>query len=97
MPFVDGFRGAQRGAVRGDFVIQKRDGDPAYQLAVVVDDARQGITDVVRGDDLLPSTARQLLLYRFLELEPPRWWHLPLVLGPDGRWTAAGRRHAPRR
>jgi glutamyl-tRNA synthetase len=53
-----------------------------------VDDARQGITDVVRGDDLLPSAARQQLLYRALGVLPPRWWHLPLVLGPDGRRLA---------
>jgi glutamyl/glutaminyl-tRNA synthetase len=54
---------------------------PAYQLAVVVDDARQGVTDVIRGADLLPSAARQALLYRALGLAPPRWWHLPLVSG----------------
>ena len=61
---------------------------PAYQLAVVVDDARQGVTDVVRGDDLLASAARQSLIYRALRLSEPRWWHLPLVLGPDGRRLA---------
>jgi glutamyl-tRNA synthetase len=72
----------------GDFVIWTRLGAPAYQLAVVVDDARQGVTDVVRGDDLLPSAARQMLLYEALGLRAPRWWHLPLVLGPDGRRLA---------
>ncbi|MCA9297128.1 MAG: hypothetical protein KC983_11440, partial [Phycisphaerales bacterium] len=59
-------------------------GTPAYQLAVVVDDIRQHVTDVVRGDDLLPSAARQTLLYRALGHTPPNWWHLPLVYGTDG-------------
>ena len=72
----------------GDFVIWTKAGVPAYQLAVVVDDARQGITDVVRGDDLLASAARQSLLYRALGLMAPKWWHLPLVLGEDGRRLA---------
>jgi glutamyl-tRNA synthetase len=88
VPFDDGFCGPQRGAVDGDFVIGKRDGGPAYQLAVVVDDAAQGVTEVVRADDLLPSTPRQLLLYRALGLTPPRFWHLPLVVGADGRRLA---------
>jgi len=72
----------------GDFIIWTKIGVPAYQLAVVVDDARQGITDVVRGDDLLPSAARQMLLYRALDLPAPRWWHVPLVTGDDGRRLA---------
>jgi glutamyl-tRNA synthetase len=72
----------------GDFIVWTRLGVPAYQLAVVVDDARQGVTDVVRGDDLLPSAARQTLLYRALSFAPPQWWHLPLVLGDDGRRLA---------
>jgi glutamyl-tRNA synthetase len=84
VPFADAFAGAMPGRVRGDFVVQKRDGGPAYQLAVVVDDAAQGITEVVRADDLLPSTPRQLLLYRALELAPPRFVHVPLVVGADG-------------
>jgi len=88
VPFDDGFCGPQRGAVDGDFVIGKRDGGPAYQLAVVVDDAAQGVTEVVRADDLLPSTPRQLLLYRALGLAAPRFWHLPLVVGADGRRLA---------
>jgi len=88
VPFEDGFCGAQRGAVAGDFVIQKRDGGPAYQLAVVVDDAAQGVSEVVRADDLLPSTPRQLLLYEALELAPPRFVHVPLVVGEDGRRLA---------
>ncbi len=72
----------------GDFVIWTRRGGPAYQLAVVVDDARQGVTDVVRGNDLLDSASRQVLIYRALGLPEPRWWHIPLVVGPDGRKLA---------
>lgn len=80
----------------GDFVVATRQGLPAYQLAVVVDDARQGVTDVVRGDDLLGSAGRQQLLYRLLGLTPlPRYWHLPLVLGADGRRLA--KRHGDTR
>lgn len=72
----------------GDFIIWTKLGVPAYQLAVVVDDARQGVSDVVRGDDLLASAARQTLVYRALDLKPPNWWHVPLVLGEDGRRLA---------
>lgn len=67
-----------------DVVLQRTDGVPAYNLAVVVDDAAQGVTDVVRGDDLLSSTPRQLLLQQLLGLPHPRYAHVPLVLGPDG-------------
>jgi glutamyl-Q tRNA(Asp) synthetase len=69
----------------GDFVLHRADGLWAYQLAVVVDDAAQGITDVVRGEDLADNTARQILLQRALGLPTPRYLHTPLVLAPDGR------------
>jgi glutamyl-tRNA synthetase len=81
----------------GDFVIAKADGTPAYQLAVVVDDAEMNVTDVVRGDDLLDSTPRQVLLYEALGLADrvPTYRHLPLVIGPDGRRLA--KRHGDTR
>lgn len=69
----------------GDFVLRRGDGVFAYQLAVVVDDALMGVNEVVRGADLLQSTPRQLLLYRLLGLEAPRFCHLPLLLASDGR------------
>ncbi len=81
--FTDLLRGRQRGAV-DDFVLRRGDGIPAYNLAVVVDDADQDIAEVVRGDDLIDSTPRQLLLARLLGLAAPRHAHVPLVLGPDG-------------
>jgi glutamyl-Q tRNA(Asp) synthetase len=68
----------------GDFVLRRADGLWAYQLAVVVDDAAQGITDVVRGEDLADNTARQILLQRALGLPTPRYLHTPLVLGANG-------------
>lgn len=68
----------------GDFVLRRADGLFAYQLAVVVDDAAQGITHVVRGEDLTDNTARQLLLQRALGLPQPAWLHTPLVLGAHG-------------
>ena len=86
--FNDAVRGPQQQDVHaqvGDFVLRRADGCWAYQLAVVVDDAAQGITDIVRGADLLDSTARQLLLQRALGLHTPRYAHLPLLLGTDGR------------
>ena len=68
----------------GDFILQRADGCFAYQLAVVVDDGAQGITDIVRGEDLADNTARQILLQRALGLPMPRYLHTPLVLGSDG-------------
>ena len=88
VPFDDGFCGPQAGRVRGDFVVQKRDGGPAYQLAVVFDDAAQGVSEVLRADDLLPSTPRQLLLYAALGLQAPGFVHVPLVVGGDGKRLA---------
>jgi len=97
----------------GDFVVAKAPDNPAYQLAVVVDDIAAGVTEVVRGDDLIPSTARQMLLYRAVakvlprrpalagsgagpwELNMPRYGHVPLVVGPDGKRTA--KRHGQAR
>ena len=69
----------------GDFYLRRADGVFAYQLAVVVDDARMGVTEVVRGADLLSSTARQLYLYRLLDLPAPKFAHCPLLLASDGR------------
>jgi glutamyl-Q tRNA(Asp) synthetase len=79
--------GAQRQDVAravGDFVLQRADGIFAYQLAVVVDDAEQGVTDVVRGEDLADSTARQILLQRLLGLTTPRYLHTPLLRTAEG-------------
>ncbi|MFO0830152.1 MAG: glutamate--tRNA ligase family protein [Phycisphaerales bacterium] len=72
----------------GDFLVWTKLGVPSYQLAVVVDDIRNGVTDVVRGDDLFASAARQQLLYRLLGAPTPRWWHLPLLHAADGRRLA---------
>ncbi|TWI03568.1 glutamyl-Q tRNA(Asp) synthetase [Luteimonas cucumeris] len=86
--FEDGLQGTVRQDVAaevGDFVLRRADGFWAYQLAVVVDDHAQGISDVVRGADLLDSTPRQILLQRALGLPTPRYAHLPLVLDGDGR------------
>jgi glutamyl-tRNA synthetase len=69
----------------GDFVVKRADGIIGYQLAVVVDDAAMGITDVMRGWDLLDSTPRQILLFEALGLPVPRFAHIPLLYGPDGR------------
>ncbi len=84
---VDRLHGAVAMVV-DDFVVRRNDGVPAYNLAVVVDDAAQGVEEVVRGDDLLPTTPRQVLLTRLLELPPVTYAHVPLVLGPDGRRLA---------
>src|SRR5512137_751559 len=91
VPFRDGFHGEcsfDVAATVGDFVVARADGVPAYQLAVVVDDAAMEVTEVLRGDDLLPSTSRQILLYRALGLPAPRFAHVPLVVGPDGERLA---------
>jgi glutamyl-tRNA synthetase len=84
---VDRLHGAHTGVV-DDFVLRRGDGTPAYNLAVVVDDAFQGIEEVVRGDDLLESTPRQVLLQRLLGLPTPAYAHVPLVRGPDGERLA---------
>jgi glutamyl-tRNA synthetase len=95
--FADGYRGpvGLDAKALGDFVVWKSAGTPAYQLAVVVDDADMGITEVVRGDDLIPSTPRQIALFQALGLTPPRFIHVPLVVGPDGRRLA--KRHGDTR
>lgn len=72
-------------AAVGDFVLQRADGPFAYQLAVVVDDAAQGVSHVVRGEDLADNTARQIVLQRLLGLPAPRYLHTPLVLAADGQ------------
>jgi glutamyl-tRNA synthetase len=81
----------------GDFVVAKPDGTPAYQLAVVVDDAHADVTHVIRGDDLTDSVPRQIMLYHALGMEAklPTYIHLPLVVGPDGRRLA--KRHGDTR
>lgn len=89
--FTDGGFGPQRfvaGRDFGDFVVWRPDDVPAYQLACVVDDAAMGVTEVVRGADLLLSTARQLLLYRALGLTPPAFFHGPLLTDRKGRRLA---------
>jgi len=72
----------------GDFVVARSGIGPSYQLAVVHDDATMGVTEVIRGDDLVPSTPRQILLYRALGWNPPEFGHVPLAIGSDGRRLA---------
>ena len=72
----------------GDFVVARSPAGMSYQLAVVTDDALMGINQVIRGDDLVPSTPRQILLYRSLGWAPPQFGHIPLTVGPDGRRLA---------
>jgi glutamyl-tRNA synthetase len=89
--FVDRNLGPQRfvaGRDFGDFVVWRRDGAPSYQLACVADDAAMGITEVVRGADLLKSTARQMLLNRALGYRDPEWFHCRLVVDHNGRRLA---------
>ena len=96
--FNDRTAGPQEANTRrmlGDFVVSKMDGSPAYQLAVVCDDHAMGVTEVLRGDDLLPSTFRQLELYKAFGWSPPTFAHVPLVIGPDGRRLA--KRHGDTR
>ncbi|MEY2487911.1 MAG: glutamyl-tRNA synthetase [Verrucomicrobiota bacterium] len=93
--FADGRLGEQTaiaGKDFGDFIVWRKDDVPAYQLAVVVDDAAMSIIEVVRGEDLLMSTFRQLLLYRVLNLEPPGFYHVALVTDEAGKRLA--KRHA---
>lgn len=86
--FTDGVFGAQRENLAkdcGDFIVRRSDGVYAYQLAVVCDDADGGVTEVVRGCDLLDSTPRQIWLYQTLGLPLPRFYHVPLLVAPDGK------------
>lgn len=85
--FTDVFAGPQHQNVSeqtGDFVLARDPDGAGYMLAVVVDDAAMGVTEVVRGDDLLPATGRQLLLFQALGLTPPAFLHVPMVIGPEG-------------
>ena len=89
--FEDRLYGSQSidvAATVGDFVVAKSPEQPAYQLAVVADDLAQRVTEVVRGDDLIPSTARQILVHRALGETPPAYAHVPLVVGTDGKRLA---------
>jgi glutamyl-tRNA synthetase len=90
-----GDRAIDVGAEVGDVAVAKSPEQPAYQLAVVADDLAQGVTEVVRGDDLIPSTARQILIHRALGETPPAYGHVPLVVGPDGARLA--KRHGDAR
>lgn len=84
---IDRLHGSVLGVI-DDFVVRRADGAPAYQVAVVVDDDDQAVGEVVRGDDLLDTTPRQVWLARRLDLSVPAYAHVPLVLGPDGRRLA---------
>lgn len=86
--FTDRFAGQfafDPARIGGDFVVWRNDDTPAYQLAVAVDDAAMAVTDVIRGDDLLSSTPKQLWVYDALGLTPPAWMHVPLVVDADGK------------
>ena len=96
--FVDIFAGCYEMDVwekLGDFPLARDEKGGGYAIAVTVDDASMGVTEVVRGDDLLPATPPQILLYRALGLTPPAFFHVPLVIGPDGRRLA--KRHGDTR
>jgi glutamyl-tRNA synthetase len=98
MHWIDDYLGPQQLDAKvslGDFIVARNYGPPAYQLAVMVDDHEQEINHVVRGDDLVYSTYRQLAIYRALGWEPPGWLHVPLVVGPDGKRLA--KRHGDSR
>lgn len=86
--FTDGLQGPQSMNLQrenGDIIVRRADGVAAYQLAVVVDDAAAGVTEVVRGRDLLTSTPTQIYLYRLLGKPVPKFYHVPMLLAPDGR------------
>ena len=86
--FTDGLQGLYRENLQrdcGDFIVRRADGVYAYQLAVVTDDAAGGVTQVVRGMDLLSSTPRQLYLYQMMGKRAPEYYHVPLLVAPDGR------------
>lgn len=86
--FLDGLQGAQNWNLQrenGDIILRRADGVAAYQLAVVVDDAASGVTEVVRGRDLLSSTPIQIYLYRLLGIPVPKFYHVPMLLASDGR------------
>lgn len=96
--FVDNFCGRQIADLQdfsGDFVVARESGQPAYQLAVVIDDHLMGVSEVIRADDLLLSTHRQLALYAAFGWMPPEFLHVPLLIGPDGRRLA--KRHGDTR
>ncbi|WLD13240.1 tRNA glutamyl-Q(34) synthetase GluQRS [Planctellipticum variicoloris] len=98
LEFHDAVAGEQRCNLSrelGDFVVCKHDGTPSYQLAVVLDDHAMGVNEVLRGDDLIPSTFRQLAIYDFFGWPAPGYAHAPLVVGPDGRRLA--KRHGDTR
>lgn len=91
LTFLDGLVGRvarTAGIDFGDFLVWRKDGFPSYELAVVADDHAMQITEVVRGEDLLTSTARQLLLYEALNWTPPKWYHCPLMLDEKGQRLA---------
>jgi glutamyl-tRNA synthetase len=98
VPFDDllsGRHGIDVSSDCGDFVAFKSPGQPSYQVAVVLDDAAMSVTEVVRGDDLIPSTGRQILVHEALGTALPRYGHVPLVVGPDGKRLA--KRHGDAR